>query len=307
MSTDWPFDADQNDPLAKLRIPVVSTPSPMWKYEVALCINDDDLWGPALRPDEAEVRQIVAYIDWRMEYYNAGWKAKMRRRPLDVDSSTNTVTLIKRGDGDWRYQKATWRHGPWPFYDMPERFTLEALLDHITTTATSLTRSGARGRRLARRRSAPAFPLDSLCKCGHSKFSTPPPPPPAAPPPVAPRPASILADSIFRRHPNKMPLALNCENQAAFLQLPDGPAHRLPCRPVLVGQLPLVGQTLMLGVRAVGDLGGDVSRDAHVHQPWSARVEAGMILGHADYRRHQRKHTDTELPPQPPAVVYRPQ
>lgn len=90
-----------------------------------------DLYGPALRPDEAEVRQIAAYLEWRMEYYNEGWKAEMRKRPLDVDSSTNTVTLIKRANGDWRYQKATWRHGPWPFYDMPERFTLEALLDHI--------------------------------------------------------------------------------------------------------------------------------------------------------------------------------
>jgi hypothetical protein len=128
----WPFeDADQHDPLAALRIPVVRNPYPRWKYEVALVITDDDLWGPALRPDEAEVRQIAAFLEWRMEYYNSSWKAKMRRRPLDADSSTNTVTLMKRAEGDWRYQKATWRHGPWPFCDMPERFTLERLLDHI--------------------------------------------------------------------------------------------------------------------------------------------------------------------------------
>lgn len=128
----WPFeDADQHDPLAALRIPVVRNPYPHWKYEVALVISEDDLWGPALRPDDAEVRQLTAFLEYRMEYYNEGWKAKMRRRPLDVDGTTNTVTLMKRADGDWRYQKATWQHGPWPFYDMPQRFTLETLLDHI--------------------------------------------------------------------------------------------------------------------------------------------------------------------------------
>ena len=31
----WPYDADRNDPLAALRIPVVSSPYPGWKYEVA--------------------------------------------------------------------------------------------------------------------------------------------------------------------------------------------------------------------------------------------------------------------------------
>lgn len=40
--TEWPFDdADQHDPLAALRIPVVRNPYPRWKYEVALVIADD--------------------------------------------------------------------------------------------------------------------------------------------------------------------------------------------------------------------------------------------------------------------------
>jgi len=129
--TDWPFDADQSDPLAALRIPVVSHPRPRWQYEVALCISDDAPRGPAIRPDDAEVRMIVAYLEYRMEYYREGWRAKMRRRPLDVDDSTNTVTLMKTADHGWLYQKATWDHGPWPFYDNPERFTLERLLDRI--------------------------------------------------------------------------------------------------------------------------------------------------------------------------------
>jgi hypothetical protein len=136
---DWPFDAARQDPLAKLRIPVVSSPYPAWKYEVALFINDPHdhsfdppLWGFALRPDDAEVRMITAYIEWRMEYYNEGWKAKMRKRPLDVDSSTNTVILQKRGEGDWCYRRMTWDRGPLmvPVKD-GEDLDLERLLDRI--------------------------------------------------------------------------------------------------------------------------------------------------------------------------------
>lgn len=134
---DWPFDADQADPLAALRIPVVRKPYPDWKYEVCLVVNDPEdpcdppLWGVALRPDEAEVRMITAELEWRMTYYNEGWKARMRRRPLDVDGTTNTVILQKFGDGDWRYRRASFEHGMWPFFSMEQRFTLEALLDHI--------------------------------------------------------------------------------------------------------------------------------------------------------------------------------
>lgn len=132
-ATDWPFDACQDDPLTALRIPVVRTSHPRWKYEVALVIGseDDRYWTPGLRPDEAEVRQIAAELEWRMTYYNEGWKAGMRKRPLDVDGTTNTVILQKFGDGDWRYRRASFEHGMWPFYNNPRRFTLEQLLDHI--------------------------------------------------------------------------------------------------------------------------------------------------------------------------------
>jgi hypothetical protein len=128
----WPFDADQHDPLASLRIPVVTSPYPGWKYEVCVVITDDDLWGPTLRPDESEVRQIVAYTGYRMDYYNEGWKAKMRRRPLDVDGSTNTVVLLKRAEGNWCYRRCSWTMGPLlvPPRDH-EPMTLEQLLDHI--------------------------------------------------------------------------------------------------------------------------------------------------------------------------------
>lgn len=142
MGDRWPFDADQHDPLAALRIPVVRTPYPRWQYEVCLVISDervgdDLLWGPSLRPDDREVRQILAELDYRMAYYNEGWKARMRRRPLDVDGTTNTLILQKFAEGDWRYRRMTFKHGMWPFFDMTERFTLEALLDHVNDSGST--------------------------------------------------------------------------------------------------------------------------------------------------------------------------
>lgn len=134
-TADWPYDAYQDDPLTALRIPVIGTPFPGWRYEVALVCPDSeagqDLY-PAARPDEAEVRQIVAYIEYRMEYYNSSWRAKMRKRLLDTDDSTNTVILWKRGEGDWCYRRDSWQTGP---LVVPVRgdepLDLERLLDHI--------------------------------------------------------------------------------------------------------------------------------------------------------------------------------
>src|SRR5690348_4549388 len=108
----WPYDARQDDPLTAERIPVVGSPYPGWKYEVALVIPDDDLWGPALRPDDAETALLVSYLGYRMAWYNPGWQAQMRKRPLDVDSGTNTTILQKRGPDNWCYRKATWDRGP---------------------------------------------------------------------------------------------------------------------------------------------------------------------------------------------------
>jgi hypothetical protein len=139
-TAEWPYDADRYDDLAKLRIPVIRTPYPDWNYEVALMItapdDGDPLYGLSLRPGDREVKQVVAYLGYRMEYYNAGWKAEMRRKPLDVDGTTNTVILRKRSDTGWTYRRASWSAGPLmvPAPD-GERLTLEQLLDKINDLA----------------------------------------------------------------------------------------------------------------------------------------------------------------------------
>jgi hypothetical protein len=132
---DWPFDADQNDPLAALRIPVVRSAYPDWRYEVCLMIDEaDDARWPSVRPDDTEVRQIISYLDYRMEYYDGGWRAKMRRRPLDVDDSTNTVVLRKSPAGGWFYRRCSWDRGPLMVPALGEALTLEELLDRINDT-----------------------------------------------------------------------------------------------------------------------------------------------------------------------------
>ena len=134
MADPWPFDdADQDDPLAKLRIPVVRTISPRWRYEVCLLVAEEPeaLWR-GFRPDEREVAQFLAELDYRMAYYSEGWKRKMRQRPLDVDGTTNTVLLWKRAeDGDWCFNRASWQHGPPVIPERGSGWTLEQVLDRV--------------------------------------------------------------------------------------------------------------------------------------------------------------------------------
>lgn len=112
--TTWEFDARQDHPLAARRIPVIGTTHPQWRYEVALCVAAAEPWSPraGLEPTPLEADLIVQVIEYRMEYYNASWAARMRERALDVDGSTNTVVLRKRPDGGWQFRRDSWRYGP---------------------------------------------------------------------------------------------------------------------------------------------------------------------------------------------------
>lgn len=126
------------------RIPLVCTQHPRWKYEVALLVPGNpegvevpasDLYG-AVWPTEEEAALVALAIEYRREWYNEGWRAKMLERPLDVDSGTNTVVLCKRADG-WFYTKATFSPAIfYPGYGKPNPHTpdvagLRSLLDLI--------------------------------------------------------------------------------------------------------------------------------------------------------------------------------
>lgn len=112
---DWPYDAEQDDPLTAMRIPVVGTVFPGWYYLVALCINEnpDTMLWPGLRPTDHEAAMVRSLIDYERSRYNPGWVARdLDSRPFDIDGGFNGITLIKRGEGDWAFRRTTWQRGP---------------------------------------------------------------------------------------------------------------------------------------------------------------------------------------------------
>lgn len=107
-ATAWPFgtDADENDPLTKLRIPVTGA-HPMWRY-IATFDRDSEA-----RPTDSEAAQLASYIEhYKVYFFGAdGWyKRKLEEKPLDVDAVTRI--FHKWGDDDWSYRVDTWTSGP---------------------------------------------------------------------------------------------------------------------------------------------------------------------------------------------------
>lgn len=128
---EWPFDADRRHPLAARRVPVVPDVHPEWRYEVALCIGG--VWE-GQEPTDAEADMLVAYIEYRQQWYNATWRARHRTKPLDVDAGTNTVVLIKYPHGGWAHRRVSWSTGP-PLvpFRKDDPVTLATLLDRINS------------------------------------------------------------------------------------------------------------------------------------------------------------------------------
>jgi len=117
MTAAWPFgaDADEHDPLTKLRIPVVTSFNPGWKYIAAYIDVDTSRysWGSAERPTDAEAAMLASFIEeYKHHWFNDGYKARLLERRLDVDSACNTTVFIKYGTDDWGYRMCSWQSGP---------------------------------------------------------------------------------------------------------------------------------------------------------------------------------------------------
>lgn len=110
-------DAQLDHPWAsRYRLPLVTSVSPMWSYEVALVVPDGEPVSPfrllaPTWPSEQEAALIGCVIDYRRGYYNERWASLMLRRPFDVDSGTNTLILIRTEQG-WAFRRRTWEMGP---------------------------------------------------------------------------------------------------------------------------------------------------------------------------------------------------
>jgi hypothetical protein len=139
-ATAWPFgtDANEHDPLTALRIPVVSSFNPGWRYVAAFLKPVDEgpdyLKGPPFgsseRPTGAEAQMIATFIqEYIQHWFNDGYQRKLAQRALDVDSGCKTIVFIKYGEDDWGYRNAEWQYGhtfvpPGPSYR--ERYPQEA-------------------------------------------------------------------------------------------------------------------------------------------------------------------------------------
>ncbi|MCX4809078.1 hypothetical protein OG601_46910 [Streptomyces sp. NBC_01239] len=120
----WPFgtDAKQDDPLTALRIPVVGSFNPEWRYVAAYLGTNADTgstWDPpwpfasAERPTDAEAQMLASFLLEHRNYWfsNQGYTREMDKRPLDIDSGWNTTVFIKYGADDWGYRRCSWIYG----------------------------------------------------------------------------------------------------------------------------------------------------------------------------------------------------
>lgn len=100
--TDWPYDADRDDPLTALRIPVTSA-YPDWRYIAAFDRESE------VRPTDAEAAMLASFIEqYKVYFFGAdGWyKRKLEQAPFDCDAVTKI--FHKWGEGDWSYRVVTW-------------------------------------------------------------------------------------------------------------------------------------------------------------------------------------------------------
>lgn len=108
---DWPYDADRDDPLTALRIPVTGAHL-AWRYTATFDRESE------VRPTEQEALRLASFIEeYREHWFNDAYKAKLSRRPFDTDAKT--VIFHKWADGDWSYRRDSWIYGPfwvpvWP-------------------------------------------------------------------------------------------------------------------------------------------------------------------------------------------------
>lgn len=104
---DWPYDADGDDPLAAMRIPVTSE-FPSWRY--IACFHRDS----EARPTDTEAAMLISFAEeYKHHFFGDGpYRQKVDARALDVEERVVTRVFHKWGEGDWSYRIVTWEYGP---------------------------------------------------------------------------------------------------------------------------------------------------------------------------------------------------
>lgn len=99
---DWPYDADRDDPLTALRIPVTSA-WPGFTYTAVLDRESE------VRPSDHEARMIASFIEeYQTNWFGDGhWRKIQQAKPFDMDCYTTTV-LHKWAENDWSFRQVRW-------------------------------------------------------------------------------------------------------------------------------------------------------------------------------------------------------
>ena len=122
--------------VTEYRIPIVSDYKADYYYPVSLAVpSDREVFhlDTFVFPTEEEVILLSAYKEYRMGTLRSSYLNNVVRKDiLDIDNGVNTHSFGKSVEFGWRYRKATWEHGAWPFADSELRYpNLIGLLGHI--------------------------------------------------------------------------------------------------------------------------------------------------------------------------------
>lgn len=130
MSRPWEPGTDiavRHDLAVQLRVPILTSPHPRWRYVVGIVV--DDLWN-GHPPTGDEIRAIGSFAEeYRVRWYNETWIARMAEfAPYDIDGGANSVYFTKYHHGGWAYERYSWRHGAVPGSSEPP-MSLLAVMD----------------------------------------------------------------------------------------------------------------------------------------------------------------------------------
>lgn len=127
---EWTWEDVQRDEFAEsLRVPLVTSPYPSWRYITAVVVSD--LWR-GVRPSDDELRVVASFHEeYCSRWYRGGQRQKMAECPFDLDGAANGRFLVKRANGGWGFRQVSWRVGPLfsPAFDA-EPWDLVRVLDH---------------------------------------------------------------------------------------------------------------------------------------------------------------------------------
>lgn len=132
-------DVDLDHPWVKeYRLPVIGYTYPHFAYVVTVTVpskeNEDSQFFALTSPTDEEAKVLASFLEYTKSRMGNSphFMQEMAKRPLDLDGTWNTISIMKRKDGTWAYKRNSWTQGPSPQigWDKQCRSVVE-ILDYI--------------------------------------------------------------------------------------------------------------------------------------------------------------------------------